>query len=196
MTDREHARARVLAARAQVSADALQRASAAANALLIGLPSVIAATRLALYRPVRGEIEVDAIAQWAWQSGRRVYLPVTAPPRSMTFARWQWGDQLTKSGFGIDEPLATARRVAPHRLDVVIVPLVAFDRAGTRLGHGAGYYDATFAFRAAARRRKPLLVGVAHAFQEVETIERRGWDVPLDLVVTESEVIDCRGAAR
>lgn len=196
MTDREHARAALLSARAQVSAADRQRASEAIAALVVELSSVRAATRLALYRPVRGEIDVDALARWAWQSGRRVYLPVTTPPRSMTFARWRPGDQLVVSRFGIDEPRPSATSVAPHRLDVVVVPLVAFDRAGTRLGHGAGYYDATFAFRAAARRRKPLLVGVAHVFQEVERLERRPWDVPLDLVVTEAEVIDCRAAGR
>jgi 5-formyltetrahydrofolate cyclo-ligase len=195
MTDREHVRAALLSARAKVSADDGQRASKAVTARVVGLPSVIAATRLALYRPVRGEIDTGELAQWAWQAGRHVYLPATAPPRSMTFARWRAGDRLVTSRFGIDEPSATARSIAPHRLDVVIVPLVAFDRAGTRLGHGAGYYDATFAFRKGARRRKPLLVGVAHAFQEVEPLERRPWDVALDLVVTEAEVIDCRVAA-
>ncbi|TML16076.1 MAG: 5-formyltetrahydrofolate cyclo-ligase [Actinobacteria bacterium] len=124
-------------------------------------------------------------------SRRRLYLPVTVPPRRMTFARWRRGDQLRTSSFGIDEPLPAARRVATHRLDVVLVPLVAFDRRGIRLGYGAGYYDAAFAFRLRSRRTRPLLVGLAHAFQEVPHIDARAWDVPLDLVVTEHSVVDC-----
>jgi 5-formyltetrahydrofolate cyclo-ligase len=109
----------------------------------------------------------------------------------MTFARWREGDHFVRSRFGIEEPQPGAQTVAPTRLDVVCVPLVAFDRRGTRLGHGAGYYDATFAFRCAPRRRRPVLVGLAHAVQEVDELDRQPWDVPLDLVVTESEVIVC-----
>jgi 5-formyltetrahydrofolate cyclo-ligase len=134
--------------------------------------------------------------QWAWQRERRVYLPVTRPPRDLTFARWHRGDAFARSRFGIDEPLPTARRVATTRLDVVLVPLVAFDRRGNRLGHGAGYYDAAFAFRLAGRRRRPLLIGLAHAFQELPQIDAQSWDVPLDLVVTEDEVVDFTGVTR
>jgi 5-formyltetrahydrofolate cyclo-ligase len=107
----------------------------------------------------------------------------------MTFARWRHDDRFVTSRFGIDEPLPTARRVAPQRLDVVLVPLVAFDREGTRLGHGAGYYDAAFAFRRGAGRTRPVLVGLAHAFQEIDHIDRREWDVPLDIVVTERKTL-------
>ena len=158
---------------------------------VLDLPIAAAATRIAAYRAVRGEVVADAVVQWAWNAGRRIYLPVTVPPRQMTFARWRHGDQFAKSRFGIDEPLPAARRVAASRLDVVLVPLVAFDRQGNRLGHGAGYYDATFSFRRRARRTRPVLVGLAHAFQEVAHIDAREWDVPLDLVVTEHQVFDC-----
>jgi 5-formyltetrahydrofolate cyclo-ligase len=120
-----------------------------------------------------------------------VYLPVTDPPRSLRFARWRDGDPLVRTRFGIDEPAPAARTVAATRLDVVCVPLIAFDRTGTRLGHGAGYYDSTFAFRG-PRRTRPLLVGLAHAFQCVPHLDRQPWDVPLDLVVTDDEIIDCR----
>ena len=149
-----------------------------------------AAIRIGAYRAVRGEVDCDPIVQWAWDRGRRVYLPVTEPPRGMTFARWREGDRLVPSGFGIHEPVPAARRVANPRLDVVLVPLVAFDRHGNRLGHGAGYYDAAFAFRNRARRTRPLLVGLAHAFQEVPRIDAQEWDVRLDIVVTEDELLD------
>jgi len=66
----------------------------------------------------------------------------------------------------------------------VLVPLVAFDDAGNRLGMGAGYYDRSFAFRRAAPS-PPLLVGVGYEFQRVPALAAQPWDVPLDAVLTE-----------
>lgn len=195
MADRNELRAALLDQRSRLAAVDVERVSAAVARRVLDLPAVAAATRIGAYRAVRGEIAVDAVVQWAWNAGRRVYLPVTVPPRHMAFARWRPGDQFAKSRFGIDEPLPPARRVAATRLDVVLVPLVAFDRQGNRLGHGAGYYDAAFSFRLRARATRPLLVGLAHAFQEVAHIDTREWDVPLDLVVTEHQVFDCMDAS-
>ena len=192
MADRDELRAALLAERARLDAADVARASAAVARRVADLPELAHAVRIAAYRAVRGEIDCDPIVQWAWQSGRRVYLPVTQPPRTMTFARWRHDDSFVTSRFGIDEPVPTARRVAVERLDVVLVPLVAFDDNGTRLGHGAGYYDAAFAFRRGLRRARPLLVGLAHAFQQVDHIDRREWDVPLDIIVTERKTLRVR----
>jgi len=193
--DRNELRSALLDKRSRLAAIDIERASVAVARRVIDLAAVATATRIAAYRAVRGELACDPVVRWAWDRQRRVYLPVTRPPRDMAFARWRPGDSFVQSRFGIDEPLPTARRVAVGRIDVVLVPLVAFDRRGYRLGHGAGYYDATFAFRRQRRSRRPLLVGLAHAFQEVAEIEAREWDVPLDLVVTEREVIDAHASA-
>ena len=72
---------------------------------------------------------------------------------------------------------------------MVIVPLVAADTAGNRLGHGAGYYDKTFNLEKVSKR--PKLVGLAHSFQIIERIEPQSWDIPLDVLVTENEVFFC-----
>ena len=191
MADRNELRAALLDERSRLTAVDVARASSEVAQRAIGLPAVAGATRVAAYRAVRGEVDCDVIMRWAHETGRRIYLPVTEAPRRMAFARWRPRDRLVKSRFGIDEPMPEARRVAPYRLDVVLVPLVAFDRRGNRLGHGAGYYDAAFAFRLHPRRTRPVLVGLAHAFQEVSHIDPREWDVPLDFVVTERAVIDC-----
>ena len=190
--DREDLRATLLDTRARLPAAEVVQASEAVARRVVELPEFARATRIAAYRAVRGEIDCDPIVQWAWQSGRRVYLPVTQPPRTMTFARWRRDDTFVTSRFGIDEPLPIARRIAPERLDVVLVPLVAFDHEGTRLGHGAGYYDAAFGFRRSPRRIRPVLVGLAHAFQEVDRIGRHEWDVPLDIVVTAQKTLRVR----
>jgi 5-formyltetrahydrofolate cyclo-ligase len=191
-SNRKELRAALLDQRARLAGSDVARASDLVARRAIDLPEFARATRIAAYRAVRGEIDCDPIVQWAWQSGRRVYLPVTQPPRTMTFARWRSDDDFVTSRFGIAEPLPTARRVASTRLDVVLVPLVAFDGAGHRLGHGAGYYDAAFAFRRNLRRTRPVLVGLAHIFQEVDHIDEREWDVSLDIVVTARRTLRVR----
>ena len=80
----------------------------------------------------------------------------------------------------------------PTELEVVLVPLVAVDWSGNRLGHGAGYYDRTFAFRQG--HTHPVLIGLAHRFQILESIEPSPWDIPVDLVVTETGIFG-RGIA-
>ncbi|MGA9423336.1 MAG: 5-formyltetrahydrofolate cyclo-ligase, partial [Rhodanobacteraceae bacterium] len=81
-------------------------------------------------------------------------------------------------------------------LDVVLVPLVAFDRHGHRLGFGGGYYDRAFAFlHGRDMPGSPLLIGIAYAMQELPRIEASAWDVRLDYVATENELIECRPGA-
>jgi 5-formyltetrahydrofolate cyclo-ligase len=85
--------------------------------------------------------------------------------------------------------------MTPAELELVLVPLLGFDRRGRRLGYGGGYYDRSFAFlKAGARPREPLLVGVAYAFQEVPQLRAEPWDVTLDFIATEHELIDCSAA--
>ncbi len=103
----------------------------------------------------------------------------------MEFARLGPRPRLKKNRFGIPEPPSFRReRRQGRRLDFVVVPLVAFDRAGRRLGMGGGYYD-----RAFAGARRPVLAGLAYAFQQVPRLPERSWDVPMDLIVTEREVV-------
>ena len=89
-----------------------------------------------------------------------------------------------RDSFGIRQP-GDGREVTPHDLDLVLIPVVVADELGNRVGHGAGFYDRTFAHDRGAGRARPLLIGLCHAFQVVPRLEARSWDVPLDLVVTE-----------
>jgi len=100
-----------------------------------------------------------------------------------------FGDALSSGQWGIREPKADAAEVAP---DILLVPLLAFDRRGNRIGYGAGYYDMTIAkFRAT----KPVVAaGIAYAAQEIDTVPVTARDARLDLVLTEREVIDLRGS--
>jgi 5-formyltetrahydrofolate cyclo-ligase len=101
------------------------------------------------------------------------------------FARWRPNARLIRNRFGIAEPLGTsAARIEPRALDLVLVPVVGFDKAGNRLGMGGGYYDRSFAFALRRATRRPCLIGVAFDCQRVGGLPARPGDVPLDGVVT------------
>jgi len=100
---------------------------------------------------------------------------------------WAFGDAMSSGQWGIREPAADAPEVFP---DVVLAPLLAFDRRGQRLGYGAGYYDMTIA---RLRTMHPVtVIGIAFAVQEVPEVPTTAFDAPLDLVLTEHEVLDFR----
>lgn len=150
--------------------------------------------RIAGYWAVNGEMLLHRAAAACERRRAQWYLP-RLDGDTLRFAPWTVGDPLSPNGFGIPEPaVPLAQCVAPESLELVLVPLVAFDRRGGRLGAGAGFYDRAFAFlNAGERPREPLLVGVGFAFQEVEAIAPAPWDVRLDFVCTERELIDCTG---
>jgi len=147
---------------------------------------------VALYLPMRGEVDLRPCLGVARRRGTRVYVPRIAScrRRHMLFAPWTAGSAHRTNAFGIVEPGSAAGARPVIGLDVVVLPVVGFDRHGNRLGMGAGYYD-----RALRRRlgrtgwRRPRLIGVAYACQQLPVIPASPWDVPLDLVVTERGVI-------
>lgn len=142
---------------------------------------------LALYWPNDGEIDPRPLAERAWSMGKHCYLPILHPtqPRRLWFGLWEPEQALTPNRFGIPEPpFKTAQRLAADQLSLVLMPLVAFDRTGGRLGMGGGFYDRTFAFKR-QWNRGPKLLGLAHSCQEVEALTPDAWDIPVDAVVTD-----------
>lgn len=117
--------------------------------------------------------------------------------RQLLFAPYTRGAGMVSNRFGIPEPAETGRAwLRGLQIDVALVPLVAFDPSGHRLGMGGGYYDRTFRFLLHRRHwRRPALIGLAYEFQCVDAIARRAWDVPLDAVVTEVRVYHFTGNA-
>lgn len=103
------------------------------------------------------------------------------------FSLYQPADKLQPNQYGILEPLSSAPHIALEKLDIVMTPLVAFDRQGHRLGTGGGYYDRTFA----ALQGKPRLVGMAYSMQEADPLPSDEWDVKLYGVVTEKSLLVC-----
>lgn len=158
------------------------------------LPELITDDRIAGYWAVHGELPLHRVVTAMVRRGAQYHLPVVCDGQRLRFAPWAPGKPLVPNRFGIPEPAIKNSRAAaaPDTMELVLVPLLAFDRRGNRLGSGAGYYDRSFAFlRAGERPREPLLVGIAYGFQEVEQLQPQPWDVKLDFVCTEDELIEC-----
>lgn len=162
---------------------------AAAEALaerLLALPFVPRTGHVAGYWATDGEIPLHA-----WQlrlpPGLRYCLPVLHDDATLRFAPWSPGAPLTANRYGIPEPdVSPDALLEPAQLDLAVVPLVAFERSGHRLGMGGGWYDRSFAFRA-TQPAPPRLVGAGFSFQQVASITPEPWDVALDAVCTESD---------
>ena len=157
---------------------------------LFRLSSFLHATHIASYIAFDGEVPIHLHET---DIGHRWYLPIVSDNllrwerKPLLFQRYDANTQLALNRFGIQEPLFNAHQQRhPTMLDMILVPLVGFDRAGNRLGMGAGYYDRTFA--RLKPWHQPTLVGIAYAMQEA-SFKTEPWDVPLDYVVTEKEII-------
>lgn len=142
------------------------------------------ANRIGLYLPQGGELDVLPAVLGSHRSGRQLFLPVLRQRHHMEFMRWRPGQALVSNRFGIPEPpLRQGHPVPLWSLDVLLLPLVAFDASGNRLGMGGGFYDRTLA-GLAGRARRPRLVGIAYGFQEVDALPVAPWDQKLDQVLT------------
>ncbi len=137
---------------------------------------------VAAYWPIRDELDVKPVLTRLMDDGQPVCLPVVVGDGLPLELRvWQPGAALYPSGFGTLAPDELAPIVEP---DMILMPLLGFDKQGTRLGYGGGYYDRTLT----RLTKKPKLVGFAFALQEFDHIPRDSHDVPLDAVVTENGV--------
>lgn len=185
-------RHRIKAQRQQLSRQTLALHSRKLHRLAAGYMPFRHSRRIAFYLAVRGEMDPEPLLQLALGSGKSVYLPILRkrPSHGLWYAPYNRLTGLTYNRFGIPEPnFRHSKLVMPWALDLVFVPLIAFDREGNRLGMGGGYYDRTFAFR---RNRShltgPKLVGLAHEFQLCSQLPVMPWDIPLDTVITEAAI--------
>jgi 5-formyltetrahydrofolate cyclo-ligase len=143
------------------------------------------AERIGLYLPHHGELSVLPAVLGSHRRKRKLYLPVVKNKQQMSFVGWQPGDALIENRFGIPEPRLKGAEIASlWTLDVLLLPLVAFDRSGNRLGMGGGFYDRLLA-KLNQSLRRPRLVGVAYQFQEVDSLPVAPWDQKLDQIVTD-----------
>lgn len=169
--------------RQQLSPEQQSSAALGLSDQCTALPGWANAQHIGLYLSADGEVSTAELAERVRATGKTPYLPVLENKR-LRFAQWNAGIALVANRYGIGEPDESVRRHDAQALDILCLPVVAWDRYGTRLGMGGGYYDRTL-----AQAPRPLLVGLAHSGQEADALPRDDWDITLDWIVTE---IECR----
>lgn len=165
---------------------AAERQQAAATIAARGLPTAIKpGSIVAGFMPMKSEINPLPLLRRLADAGAQLALPcIAGRGKPLIMRAWNFGDDFKAGQWGIREPLPEAPQVAP---DILIVPLACFDRAGHRIGYGAGYYDMTIH---ALRANKTITaIGVAFALQEIPTVPASEHDERLDFVLTERDVL-------
>jgi 5-formyltetrahydrofolate cyclo-ligase len=144
--------------------------------------------RIGVYHAYGHEADMSAITALARERGCKLYLPVVTDHRQhrMQFFPFDAVSMLRRNAFGIFEPCERTRPARVRDLDLIFMPLIAFDAAGWRLGSGAGFYDRKLHHLHADRTwRRPRLIGIAYDFQRVARLIPQRWDIPVDAVITE-----------
>jgi 5-formyltetrahydrofolate cyclo-ligase len=151
--------------------------------------------RIAMYAAFDGEIDTARAAAIARRMHCQLFAPVIvdAQRRQMEFVRVTAATSHLNNAWGISEPRdALLRRIDARRLDVILIPVVAFDAHGWRLGFGGGYYDRKLAFKRHRSSIKPVLIGIGYEFQRISPVAAASWDVKLDAIVTPRGWQRCR----
>lgn len=145
---------------------------------------------IAIYITNDGEIDTSVLIKDLRQRGKTLYLPVVHPLRKghLAFVRWQATQPMHKNRFGILEPqLNPAQSIPTAMLQLICMPLVAFDESGNRLGMGGGFYDRSLAFMH-QQGNKPALIGLAYELQKVAQLPVEAWDIPLTAIATNQQL--------
>lgn len=188
VADKRQLRIQMRNRRRQLSDEEQQRAAHGLLRQLSRLSYFRSVRRIAFYYPNDGEIDPLPAIEHAWRVGKQCYLPVVNHPNlPLRFARYLRRQPTRVNKFGIPEPVVRRRDLLnAHNLQLIFVPLVAFDADGGRLGMGAAFYDRTLAFLSSRKYwHSPIVIGAAHSFQQVEHVPQDPWDVRLCGVVTE-----------
>mgnify|MGYP001349293682 CR=1 FL=1 len=153
---------------------------------LLSMPGLWLCENVGAYLASNDEAGLDSWIRHAWRRQFSVWVPyVHEEDNLMHFAAHYKGAALQPGRYGLLHPSKEARRLPASDLDALLVPLVAFDAQGTRLGMGGGYYDRHLA----NFKTRPKLIGIAYSTQfSAEPLPLESWDVPLDAAVTETGI--------
>ena len=172
--------------RRALSALDVAAAETAVAGLFEGLEAFRASAAVIAYVDTDHEVPTGALLTAAFAVGKRVYLPRLVDDR-LCFGSYEPGAPLRAGAYGIPEPIGDEIDRADLAAAVAVIPLLAWDVSGARLGRGGGHYD-----RAMAGVLRPnCLVGLGYAFQQCDTLPRDPWDLQLDWVVTERGAVRC-----
>ncbi|NIR28113.1 MAG: 5-formyltetrahydrofolate cyclo-ligase [Gammaproteobacteria bacterium] len=186
VTSRADLRSRMRHRRRRLAADERVAYARCLTRILLHSGLIWPARRIACYLSNDGEMDLGPLFPRLRAMRKETFLPALHR-RRLLFLPYEQSAPLVRNRFGIAEPARPPSAACPPQgLDLVLVPLVAFDGAGNRLGMGGGYYDRTFAYLRHRRYwRAPALLGVAYEFQQVAALPAHSWDIPLHGVVTE-----------
>jgi len=184
---KQELRARALRKRRSIDPEELAALSSRVEAKLLSMKEYKGATLVISYCAMDDEVQTRPIIERALADGKRVAVIITdVPSKTLSFSEIKsFEDDLAPGAFGIREPKpGLVRPVSIEEADIVLVPLVAWDEKGRRLGYGAGYFD-----RALAGATRITKVGLALESQRLAKIPESRHDVPLDIIVTERRVL-------
>jgi len=151
--------------------------------------------RIAAYLPADGEIDPRFLIEAAWHAHKKVYLPVLAPlANRLYFVPYFAGSEMKLNRYKILEPDVHPKHwLKPQQLDLILMPLVGFDKMGNRLGMGGGFYDRSLNFKRFRKNIcKPVLIGLAHQLQCVDELPHQPHDVPMQMIATEQQLHICK----
>ena len=168
------------------AAQANPTASAEAMQALLEYLGAVTPRCLAGYLPIGSELDPQPALQRLHERGAQTALPVVvAEAQPLIFRAYQSGDDLITEAFATRAPTAQAAQVMP---DLVLVPMLAFDRKGYRLGYGGGFYDRTIA-QFQQKKLDCAFIGFAYAAQQVDEVPVGAYDLPLNVIITEQGVV-------
>lgn len=173
-------------ARNYLSPNEQSLAAESLSARVINYLQTYKSKKVALYLANDGEISPHILCEYFWQQKIETYLPVVQG-KHLKFALYHSNSVWQENQFGIKEPLVDFY-LSGEELDIVLLPLVGFDDKGGRLGMGGGFYDRTFERK--QENLAPLLIGLAHDCQQVDSIPTESWDVPLQAMITPTQTIN------
>jgi 5-formyltetrahydrofolate cyclo-ligase len=186
ITAKQQFRRQMLTERAALPQERRMYFSQAVVLRLLEFAPLAACRSVLAYHPFRDELDIRPFMEAARSRGQDVWLPLSLPSeRRLVPYRYTGPDGMRKGAYGIMEPdPSVAEPVDISALDAVIVPGVAFDRRGGRMGYGAGYYDRFLS----SLPRKPLLIGCCFSLQLVEQVPVEPHDFHMDFVATEEGI--------
>lgn len=184
---KDQTRQKLRTQRAELSQESFNTMSSAIAYNVINSDVFKNTKRVGFYHSVRGEADPSSLKTL----DKQFFLPVLSKnlDEGLVFIELNDDTKFENNKFEIPEPIYDEEKIiAGNSLDLVIVPLLGFDKEGHRLGMGGGFYDRCFAFKK-MNNSKPILMGYAYDFQEIEALKPESWDVDLDMIATESGLI-------
>ena len=181
-------RTRIKQKREQLSSENVDQLGSAIFSNLLDSKILEDKSRIAIYYSVNNEVATMQIIKHLWTKDKELFLPIIKS-NQLVFGSYKSGDNLSNNKFDIPEPATpTEELITADVLDLVVVPLVAFDSDCNRLGMGGGYYDRALAFKkTSSKTNSPLLIGLAYELQKVNILEMNSWDIPMDGIISESK---------